>query len=79
MPYIEKYRREVLTINPPIYTSGELTFVLYKACLTFLGDRPKFIDYAEVLGALEAAKLEFYRRKIAPYEDEKIKENGDIT
>jgi hypothetical protein len=32
----------------------------------------------DVLGALEGAKLEFYRRVAAPYEDQKIQENGDV-
>jgi len=31
-----------------------------------------------MLGSVEAAKLEIYRRLIAPYEDTKIKENGDV-
>lgn len=30
------------------------------------------------IGALEAAKLEFYRRVVAPYEDKKIFDNGDV-
>ena len=32
----------------------------------------------DIIGALEGAKMEFYRRVVAPYEDEKIKENGDV-
>jgi hypothetical protein len=32
----------------------------------------------DIVGALEGAKLEFYRRVAAPYEDTKIKENGDV-
>jgi hypothetical protein len=32
---------------------------------------------ADVVGALECAKLELYRRLAAPYEDQKIKLNGD--
>lgn len=35
-------------------------------------------DLNEVLGVLEAAKLELYRRKVAPFEDHKIEENGDV-
>jgi hypothetical protein len=31
-----------------------------------------------VLGAMEAAKLEFYRRIVSPYEDEKIALHGDV-
>ena len=30
------------------------------------------------IGALEAAKLEFYRRVVAPYEDQKMLDNGDV-
>lgn len=36
-----------------------------------------YIEY-DILGALEGAKLELYRRKISPYEDIKIEENGDV-
>jgi hypothetical protein len=33
----------------------------------------------DVMGALEGAKLELYRRTATPYEDEKIKTNGDVS
>lgn len=32
----------------------------------------------DVLGALEGAKAEFYRRVAVPYEDRKIETNGDV-
>lgn len=32
----------------------------------------------ELIGMLECAKLELYRRVASPYEDEKIKSNGDV-
>jgi hypothetical protein len=32
----------------------------------------------DIVGALEGAKLEFYRRVAVPYEDKKIIENGDV-
>ena len=38
----------------------------------------KYADINELIGALECAKLEFYRRKAAPYEDKKAVENGDL-
>lgn len=34
--------------------------------------------FAVGVGVLETCKLEFYRRHAAPYEDKKIKENGDV-
>ena len=33
----------------------------------------------EAVGALECAKLEFYRRLAGPCEDRKVAENGDLT
>ncbi len=30
------------------------------------------------IGALECCKLEMYRRRVAPYEDIKVEENGDV-
>lgn len=38
----------------------------------------RYADYNEILGLLECAKLEFYRRQIAIYEDKKIKSEGDV-
>ncbi len=32
----------------------------------------------ELIGVLECAKLELYRRIATPYEDEKIQSNGDV-
>lgn len=41
-------------------------------------NRGSYEEYNAAIGVLECAKLEFYRRAIAPYEDIKIKENGDV-
>jgi hypothetical protein len=37
-----------------------------------------YCDHNAAIGLLECAKQEFYRRQTAPYEDQKIKENGDV-
>jgi hypothetical protein len=58
---------------------GHLTWVFYRAALDALPESPRYRDYHAVIGALEAAKLEFYRRQVAPYEDGKIAENGDVV
>ena len=39
---------------------------------------PKYYQYNKVMGLLECIKQEFYRKVIGPYEDTKIKENGDV-
>lgn len=78
MPYINKEsREEVLAIGA--VDAGELNFEITKVCLAYfhMTDR-RYKDINEVIGALECAKQEFYRRVAVPYEDQKIKENGDV-
>lgn len=57
---------------------GHLNYLITSLVRSYLGDHPRYADYNEVLGALEAAKLELYRRMVAPYENAKIAENGDV-
>ena len=38
----------------------------------------RYSTFNDILGALDGAKLEFYRRIIGPYEDRAILKNGDI-
>jgi hypothetical protein len=60
-------------------TAGELTYVLYRILLNALPPNFRYTDLHRVLGATEAAKLEFYRQQVAPYEDDKIQTNGPIV
>lgn len=84
MPYVDKMLREKL--DPPIqdlsnqiFSIGSLNYSITKLCLNFL--KKSIINYAslnEIIGVLDCAKLEFYRRAVSAYEDKKIAENGDI-
>lgn len=38
----------------------------------------RYNDLNELIGVLEACKLELYRRLASPYENDAIKRNGDI-
>jgi hypothetical protein len=38
----------------------------------------RYRDYNAATGMLECAKLELYRRLVAPYEDTKIAQHGDV-
>ena len=88
MPYIkqgnrkaleEKYGAQMLDYIPT--NPGELNFVLTLIIRDYLRGRgvlSSYQDYNDVIGALEACKLELYRRKIVPYEEGKIDENGDV-
>lgn len=86
MPYITKVAREALNGNiPEPKTAGELNYCFTKTAKTYIEEinaiyQKEGINYQiinDVLGALEGAKLEFYRRVVVPYEDQKIIENGD--
>jgi hypothetical protein len=77
MPYIEQHRRDQLLYEDPV-TAGELNYELTMTCLEYLGEIPTYQGYNDVIGALECAKLEFYRRRVSAYEDWKMAENGDV-
>jgi hypothetical protein len=77
VPYITEEAREAVDKHGP-GTVGELTYSLTEVVLNYLGASPAFGDYAEVLGALEATKLELYARSVRPYEDGKRRINGDL-
>lgn len=81
MPYITQDRRDVLdhiaTETPN--DAGELNYLFTMIAKRYLrkhGLRYQRIN--DLMGALEGAKLELYRRVAAPYEDTKIEENGDV-
>ncbi len=55
---------------------GDLNYAITKLCLNC---HPKgYTDYNALIGVLECVKLELYRRAVAPYEDTKKEENGDV-
>lgn len=39
---------------------------------------PNYFNYNRAMGVLASIQAEWYRRDIAPYEDKKIIENGDV-
>jgi restriction endonuclease Mrr len=66
--------------------AGHLNYILTVLLLRFyreLAQRDntniRYSDYNEIIGMLECCKLEFYRRQAGPYEDDKIKSEGDVS
>jgi hypothetical protein len=64
---------------------GHLNYILttliattYKQYAVKNGTSLTYSDYNEIIGMLECCKLEIYRQRVAEYENEKIKENGDV-
>lgn len=82
MPYIQSEDRpvfdEVICEIPNIETPGELNYIVTTIIQKYISTHgDSYTTYNSVVGALECCKLEFYRRLVTPYEDEKIKLNGD--
>jgi len=80
MPYIQQNERDKLFARwTGIKTPGELNYVVTEIVKRYFHDNGgRYQQINDILGAFEGAKLEFYRRVAAPYEDAKIKENGDV-
>jgi len=78
MPYIKPDRRKQLQ-NEVATTCGELNYMITDLLTTYLiVNEESYQTYNDMIGALEGAKLELYRRKIVPYEEKKKNENGDV-
>jgi hypothetical protein len=89
MPYIKPEDRELLVtrlwnneveigVTAMPDTPGELNYCITELIRSYYNNKPGYQSINDIVGALEGAKLEFYRRVAAPYEDQKIKENGDV-
>ena len=87
MPYIPNDQRPVLDdkmddlINhlaslPLEEQDGALNYTFTRIIRKIYPRRYRHLNRA--LGVLSAVTQELYRRVIGPYEDEKIKENGDV-
>ncbi|MDR5730422.1 MAG: hypothetical protein RB191_23695 [Terriglobia bacterium] len=82
MPYIIKEQRpeidNAIAELPSTMSEGEINYAI-----TRLLDRQLAahgLSYRTInmlMGVLSCAGREFYRRIVAPYEDQKIKQNGD--
>tara|TARA_B100000941_G_scaffold72482_1_gene49195 strand:- start:1731 stop:1985 length:255 start_codon:yes stop_codon:yes gene_type:complete len=79
MPYIKKEDRIKLNKSNISNNSGELNFQITMLINSYLERKGvSYTNLNEVIGVLECAKLEIYRRLAAKYEDKKISENGDV-
>jgi len=87
MPYIKQEERkeldaailpliEVLKKAPPEKLDGWMNYTITKLLKNVY--KKKYFSLNRAIGVLTSVLLEFYRRVVAPYEDEKIKENGDV-
>lgn len=81
MPYIPPEDRLGLypDVSRAAASPGELNFQISALAVQYLAEHGLNYEVLnDVLGAIEGAKLEFARRVVAPYEDHKIADNGDV-
>lgn len=81
MPYIKDQQRAVMDqivdqMAHTVKANGDLNYILYAFCKRHIN--PSYNDYKNYLGELNEAAEEIRRRMLAPYEDRKIMENGDV-
>lgn len=87
MPYIKQEERKkfdwvienlVAFLNEkPEDAVGNLNYV-FTVVLKRLSKDLRYKKANELMGVLECVKQEYYRRVVAPYEDKKIEDNGDV-
>ena len=78
MPYISQMLRDDLKGRSSANFPGELNYMLTLWVKDYWEKHPNYQGINDIIGALEGCKMEFYRRIAVPYEDEKIKTNGDV-
>ena len=79
MPYIkQEHRAEIFPICKVPASAGELNYQLTELIRRYWDRQGTYQAINDIVGALEGAKLEFYRRVAAPYENDKIEQNGDV-
>ncbi len=80
MPYIDPDARADLAKGVPPATAGELNYAITRLVDAYLVQRGgvRYAHLNEVVGVLECAKLELYRRLAAPYEDAMRDQSGEV-
>jgi hypothetical protein len=80
MPYIKQEKRASFENGTgKMEAPGDVNYILTRVCSEYINNKGKsYQTYNDIIGALECCKLEMYRRAVAPYEELKIAENGDV-
>ncbi len=78
MPYITHEAKVELANGRRPRSVGELNYCITRLMIEYCHDNLSYGDINDVLGAVEGAKMEFYRRMAVPYEEFKRGENGDV-
>lgn len=78
MPYIPMEQRNEVGSTGPL-NAGQLNYCITRLLRRYLEQGGEsYQTYNDMMGALEGAKLELYRRRVAGYEDGKLAAHGDV-
>lgn len=85
MPYIDAKTRAYIVAPLNAFCRmvahrpvGVINYVITRLLTSWIGSKPHYARFNAAIGMLECTKLELYRRMVAPYEDVKRGENGDV-
>jgi broad-specificity NMP kinase len=90
MPYIpqkdrDKFKGSLSILKNDLIDSGrkplavgELNLIISTLIWGIFDQHPSYTLGNDLVGVLECVKAEFIRRRLNPYEDKKIQENGDL-
>jgi len=78
MPYIPTSQK-LKVKEGKITNAGELNYAIHQLISNYLeNSNHNYQACNDVMGVLSCVSSEFYRRIVAPYEDKKIVQNGDV-
>jgi hypothetical protein len=84
MPYIKhsqrkRYDKHLNQLVCELADEGGLNYCITKLCIGWLTiNGMNYRNANAVMGVLSCAAKELYRRAVAPYENSKLAENGDV-
>ena len=88
MPYLKRKRSEpwlprntsMSSMSSGIISAGDLNYSIHQRIAEYIKANGgiSYQTMNDVFGVLECVKMELYRRIMVPYEDTKMRENGDV-
>ena len=85
MPYISQESKEnvdkglVALGLSEFGCAGDLNYGIHQLIAKYIDqNNVSYQTYNDIVGVLDCAKMEIYRRLVAKYEDDKIESNGDV-
>ena len=79
MPYIPLSEKSKVDYDNLITTAGQFNYAIHQVMSIYFEQNGfNYQTCNDIIGALDCAKMELYRRLVGEYEDRKILQNGDV-